>query len=475
MAQQLEAASPVSAAQPVLNLNERRMAWDGEAYTFLQFVEYYGVTAGLAHWMLDSAEQPVGPTASFAEGSAEQPVGIIASLPLQCVAAQQVSAGQPGNSSQNDATQPNQTCDLALFIHYVPRHALARGSIALVCRNWLQVHREHAWRFMVLSQRRPVRIDDLGRPVRIDDLDMSDVHTTVKSFLSAPLEVQQRAALSAKSLTLKIADLGTFLDDYEKWMDLPFGRLVRLVIEGPTRAETNHETCSWPGLEAVDGLRLGLVLSKLSPTVETLILKVSLFDEYDQYDHPTMAAIVSIFPKLKVLGIPEARNGLFPRPKLSAFLECCQGLAVDINTFRYSWLAQVPRLERLHLNVSDPRHPAVFDCAPLLSFLADKCPRLYYLHIHFEGERAFVHDGAFARISTSVKWLVLSFDDVVVEGLSKVCRRFDDAYIARGICNYLRPLVPHSCKLCILEGRPGGLWTIDVEDSIAACAHAACA
>jgi len=312
---------------------------------------------------------------------------------------------------------------------------------------------------------------------------MSDVHTTVKSFLSAPLEVQQRAALSAKSLTLKIADLGTFLDDYEKWMDLPFGRLVRLVIEGPTRAKTAHRCLEgWRGVEAVDGLRLGLVLSKLSPTVETLILKVSLFDEYDQYDHPTMAAIVSIFPKLKVLGIPEARNGLFPHPKLSAFLECCQGLAVDINTFHISWLAQVPRLERLHLNVSDPRHPAVFDCAPLLSFLADKCPRLYYLHIHFEGERAFVHDGAFARISTSVKWLVLSFDDVVVEGLvvDPFRRPFWDtkeaeAYEAECICNHLRPLVPHSCKLCVLKGWSGGLWTIDVEDSIAACAHAACA
>ena len=117
-----------------------------------------------------------------------------------------------------------------------------------------------------------------------------------------------------------------------------------------------------------------------------------------------MAAIVSSFSKLKVLGLadcelPPQWPGASRWPlKVSAFLECCQGLGVDINTFRESWLAHVPRLERLHLNIhdqtSDPpfNERAVFDCAPLFNFLADKCPHLKYLHIHFE-EKAFVHYG----------------------------------------------------------------------------------
>ena len=87
----------------------------------------------LTQQMSDGAEQPVGQTVSFAEGSAEQPVGITVSLPEQCVATPQVSAGQPFRLSQNIAAQPNQPCDLALFIHYFPKHALAQGSLALVC------------------------------------------------------------------------------------------------------------------------------------------------------------------------------------------------------------------------------------------------------------------------------------------------------------------------------------------------------
>ena len=86
----LEAASPASAARPahesaVLNLNERRTALDGEAYTFEEFPTYYGFDSWFAIWhkseCLDSAEQPVGITASLPEDSAEQPVGTIASRP----------------------------------------------------------------------------------------------------------------------------------------------------------------------------------------------------------------------------------------------------------------------------------------------------------------------------------------------------------------------------------------------------------
>jgi len=398
----------------------------------------------------------------------------------QCVAALQVSAGQPGSSSQNSAAQPAETFDLALFIHYLPTRALAHGSAALVCRNWLQAHREHAWRFMVLTAG---NAEDLH-----DGLDMSAAHATVKSFLSAPREVRERAALSAESLTLKIAQLEEFLDHYEKWMYLPFDRLARLVIEGPTHAE--H--CRGLPLHGVDGLRLGFVLSKLSHTVETFILRVTLSDENDDYSHATMAAIVSTFSKLKVLDMPEARSGLglFPAPEVSGFLECCQGLGVDINDFHESWLAHVPRLKHLHLNIHDMTSRlstwvgdrTVYDCAPFFSFLAEKCPHLDYLHIDF-GDYALVHCEAFTCISTSMKWLVLSFEDVAVEGLvvdpferSKDAqeRREAEAYEAECICNHLRPWVPHSCKLCVLKG----LWIIDVEDSIGFIMnpeHAACA
>ena len=53
MADWLEAPSPASAARPahepaVPNLNERRIAWDGEAYTFEELSTYYGFASGLA-------------------------------------------------------------------------------------------------------------------------------------------------------------------------------------------------------------------------------------------------------------------------------------------------------------------------------------------------------------------------------------------------------------------------------------------
>ena len=86
------AASSASAARPahesrLLNLNERRIAWDGEAYAFREFVHFYGWDTGHAIWQQcecqDGAEQPVGITASHAqhEPSAEEPGGITAGHP----------------------------------------------------------------------------------------------------------------------------------------------------------------------------------------------------------------------------------------------------------------------------------------------------------------------------------------------------------------------------------------------------------
>ena len=109
----------------------------------------------------------------------------------------------------------------------------------------------------------------------------------------------------------------------------------------------------------------------------------------------------------------------------------------------------------------------VFDCAPFIRFLADKCPLLYYLHIHFE-KRAFIRCDAFAEIPTSVEWLMLSYDDLVVEGLSTedmgpaeplprwLHQQLQDFQIEERIGQYLRPRVPPTCKLCVLKNNPGG-------------------
>ena len=98
-------ASSASAARPahgtvVLNLNERRVAWDGEAYALEEFAEFYGFANGLAIWQQsecqDSAEQPVGITASHSqdENNAAQPVGITASHSHD-----EDSAEQPGGTT----------------------------------------------------------------------------------------------------------------------------------------------------------------------------------------------------------------------------------------------------------------------------------------------------------------------------------------------------------------------------------------
>ena len=96
MADRLAAPSPASVTRPahvnsissveILDLNERRIALDGEAYTFEEFATYYGFATGLANWQnskcldsSDSVEQPVGTTASHPDDSAEQPVAMTAS------------------------------------------------------------------------------------------------------------------------------------------------------------------------------------------------------------------------------------------------------------------------------------------------------------------------------------------------------------------------------------------------------------
>ena len=444
MAHSLEVLPRDSAAQPVVNLLERRRDWDGQAYTFLEFVAFYGATAGLAYWRLGGAEQPVDPTASSAESSDPQ----------------------PGR------------CELIIFfIDYVPRSVLAQGRIAIVCRHWRYVNEKHAWRSMVLTIH--PEVEDDGTESLRDDLNMSDAHATVKAFLSAPPHVQERAVRSTRSLTLKIAHLEVFLDYFQKWIELPFDRLERLVIQGPNHAEHARGL----PLDGLDGIRLGFVLGKLSPTVETLILKVTFADEEDVYAHRIMTSILPSFRKLKVLDFPDCD---IPCPydnhdyKVADSLRLCHGLAVDIHRFRESWLANVPHLERLRLNLHDfhqqPAEYSVFNCVPLLKFLAEKCRKLHYLHIHFQG-RARVECNAFAHLPTSVEWLMLSFEEAQFEEFELQPLSWDwhdteaqDGHRASGIRKYLRPKVPRHCKLRILKDYEE---SIDVEDFAAACAHAA--
>ena len=72
---------------------------------------------------------------------------------------------------------------------------------------------------------------------------------------------------------------------------------------------------------------------------------------------------------------------------------------------------------------------------------------------------------------------MLSFEEVQFEELKLQPLSWEwhdtesqDAHMADGIRNYLRPKVPRSCKLRILKDCEE---PIDVEDSTAACAHAA--
>ena len=130
------------------------------------------------HRGLDGAEQPVDVTVSLGEGSAAQPVGITASPP------------------QNTAAEPNQPLDLAWFIDYVPKRALAQGRIATVCRHWREVHQERAWLSMELAAGNDADLDALHARLR-EDMDLAAAPATVKSFLAAPLGAQQRAASSA--------------------------------------------------------------------------------------------------------------------------------------------------------------------------------------------------------------------------------------------------------------------------------------
>ena len=174
--------------------------------------------------------------------------------------------------------------EVSLIMTYLRNCELAQGSVAAVCRSWFQTHRGCAWASMVLSAG---AADDL-----IEDLALSEAHTTVERFLSAPRNMQEHASRSAQSLTLKICQLEEFLDHYEKWITLPFDRLKRLVLEGPNCSTHCSELLLRDDL---DGLRFGLALSKFSLTVETLIIAAGISGSgKDSYDD-ILKSVVPIF------------------------------------------------------------------------------------------------------------------------------------------------------------------------------------
>ena len=61
-----------------IDLTERRVALNGEAYTFTEYAEFYGVERGLTFWetatvwLPNSAEQPVDTILGHPESRAEQ-------------------------------------------------------------------------------------------------------------------------------------------------------------------------------------------------------------------------------------------------------------------------------------------------------------------------------------------------------------------------------------------------------------------
>ena len=55
------------------HLSERRVAWDGAAYTFAEYADHYGFQSAHDLWQTNSAEQPVDTIVGHPESRAEQP------------------------------------------------------------------------------------------------------------------------------------------------------------------------------------------------------------------------------------------------------------------------------------------------------------------------------------------------------------------------------------------------------------------
>ena len=357
-----------------------------------------------------------------------------------------------------------------LIISFLPKCELAQGRMALACQKWLLLDREYAWTYMVLSSGNSAALAEAGWQLILNDIDFAEAHATMQTFLSAPRHVQERAARSAQSLHLKICQLEEFIDHYEKWITLPFDGLKRLVIDGPDYWHKRQLLLR----DSLDGLRLGLFLSKVAQTVDTLIILACITEagsEEDKNDD-ILACTVSSLPRLVVLDLSCGGNGewlyrgLFPPPKFVQWnlLQSCQGIAVDFENLNTSWLSRVPNLKRLYLEVccgnlsvhnrkGDGLHS--LDFATFVCFLADKCPLLEFLKLILS-DGLMIKRQTFARIPARLKWLVLYVDsDIRIEGFTMPNSPWWNGKLQaerdEKIFKHLRPWLPQSCTLCVTQ------------------------
>ena len=384
---------------------------------------------------LCSAEQPADVSSAYVSG-AVQPVSTAGKI-HHC-------ASQ--TASPLAASRPGQTADIGLIIRFLNPRELAHATLSVVCKHWLQEHRQHGFRCLELNAGATADCPDA-------DWEMPTAHGTVEAFARAPLTLRTEAARSAESLKLNIVHILQLLDYYDKLMELPFHKVQRLIING---CQHMH------GLEGLAlcgawGLRLGLFLGKLARTVKTLVLRATFSDENDDPCDDIMSTIVSSFDKLEVLDIPWPEAGpLVPRHLIARRFP--PGLSKDINTFPQSLLEHLPDLRRLHINIHDWRSElsalppeimpprVVYDCTPFFSLLGDKCLDIEFLHIDFAGW-AVLRKEAFECIPRSIKWLVLGFDDVLVQGTG------EEVFQAHTVYRNLRPWTPSSCRLYVLKDR----------------------
>ena len=351
--------------------------------------------------------------------------------------------------------QVGTTADLDLFIQYVSPRDLVYGGLDVVCRAWLQTHREHAWRSLVLIARAP---EDIHL-----DRDITASHTTVQQFLAAPQIVRERATSGASSLTLNVLRINDLVDHYATWMELNFKKLERLVIQGPNVAFFGMK------LKAKQGVRLGLMLRKLGANVKTLVMKVSFVFESTKQPIVTMSTIWDIFGKLEILDVPWPHFGQQTDCLIPENLKCCRGISVDIQNPQGCWLAHAPNLEQLHIDIHPTKEHemralsgrAVLDLSLLFSFLKERCPKLHYLNIRFAGYAVLPRD-TFKALPPAINVLVLYLGSVAIDGMPAMYHMtlYGQADSPESVCRYLRPLVPKSCNLYILK-KP--VWT-DMEN-----------
>lgn len=257
--------------------------------------------------------------------------------------------------------------------------------------------------------------------------------------------------MCAETLKLNIVHTSYLLDHYDRWMNLPFHKVHKLVINGLQHINGQQGL----PLRGVDGLRLYTLLAKLGRTVKTLVLRATFSDENDEPCDDIMSTIVSSCEKLEALDIPwpEVGPSLARHPLAHKPL---YGLSKDINNFPQAILEHLPHLQKLHINIHDwsseatieppDMRPArvVYDCSRFFSFMKDNCPRIDFLHIDFAGW-AVLRKEAFECLPGTIQCLVLGLKDVLIQGASAEIFNAETAY------RHLHPWIPPSCRLYVLS------------------------